>query len=117
MIGTFKAHLKNMIKGATEGHIYQMKICSSHFPMNVELKNNELSIKNLLGETIPRIIKIEEGVDVKIEENIITRESSDKELAGQTAASIELKCKIPGKDKRIFQDGIYIISKSGKMIK
>ena len=50
IIGTFKAHIKNMIKGVTEGHIYRLKICSGHFPMNVSMNNNELAVKNFLGE-------------------------------------------------------------------
>ena len=31
LAGTYKSHIKNLIKGAKEGHIYKLKICSSHF--------------------------------------------------------------------------------------
>jgi len=54
------------------------------------------------------------GAEVKIEEQIIIVESPDLELAGQTAASIEKLCKITNRDRRIFQDGIYIYEKPGK---
>jgi large subunit ribosomal protein L6 len=35
----------------------------------------------------------------------------DREKVGQTAAIIERACKIRGRDRRIFQDGVYIVSK------
>ena len=113
-IGTFKAHIKNLIKGVSEGFNYKLKICASHFPMNVSINNNEMIIKNFLGEKIPRKIKIVEGVNVKIEGDLINIEGLDKEKTGQTAASIEQKCRITNRDKRVFQDGIYIIEKAGK---
>jgi large subunit ribosomal protein L6 len=114
--GTFRAHIKNMIKGVTEGHVYKLKICSGHFPMNIEVKNDEFIVKNFLGESIPRVLKLKKGIDVKIEGKDIILESTDKELAGQTASSIEELTKRPGFDKRIFQDGIYIYYKDGKEI-
>lgn len=117
MIGTFKAHIKNMIKGALEGFSYKLKICSSHFPITAGVENNQFVVKNFLGESIPRSVGIKEGVNIKIEGSDIVIESTDKELAGQTAASIEKLCKIKGRDKRIFQDGIWLVSKAGKEIK
>lgn len=117
MIGTFKAHIRNMIKGVSEGHIYKSKICSGHFPMNVSISGDEFIVKNFMGETIPRKLKLRKGVDVKIEGNDVVIESIDKELAGQTASSIEKLTKRPGFDKRIFQDGIYVYIKDGKELK
>ena len=114
MIKTFKAHIKNMLKGAQEGHSYTLKVCSSHFPMTTELKNKVFSVKNFLGEKVPRTYTIVEGVDIKVEGDIITINSTSKELAGQTAGSIEQMCKITNRDRRIFQDGIYITDKDGK---
>jgi len=117
MIGTFKAHIKNMIRGVGEGHVYKLKICSGHFPMNVSVSGEELIVKNFMGETIPRKLKIRKGVDVKIEGSDVVVESIDKELAGLTASSIEKLTKRPGFDNRIFQDGIHIYIKDGKEIK
>jgi len=117
MTGTFSAHIKNMLKGVVEPFVYKLKICSSHFPMTASVKGNEFSVQNYLGESVPRTLGFKEGVNIKVEGAEITVESSDKELAGQTAAAIEQLCKITNRDRRIFQDGIYIISKAGKEIK
>jgi large subunit ribosomal protein L6 len=115
-IGTFKAHLNNMFVGVTEGHVYKLKICCSHFPMTVTQGNNQLVIKNYLGEAYPRTVKLKDGVTVKIQDKDIIVESLNVELAGQTAADIETATKITNKDRRIFQDGIFIVEKKGKKI-
>lgn len=116
LLGTFKAHILNMIKGVNKGHIYKLKICSSHFPMNVSINNDELTVKNFFGEKSPRILKIKNGVSTKIEGEEIIIRSTNKEWAGQTAADIEQLTRITNKDRRIFQDGIFIIEKDGKKI-
>jgi len=105
-----------MIKGVTEGIIYKLKICSSHFPMNVTVSTKEVSVKNFLGEKIPRIAKIIEGVTVKIDGTDLIVEGIDKEKVAQTAANIEQVCRITDKDRRKFMDGIFITSKDGKLI-
>ncbi|MEA3430984.1 MAG: 50S ribosomal protein L6 [Nanoarchaeota archaeon] len=116
MVGTFKAHIKNMFKGVREGHFYKLKICSGHFPMNVAINNNKFSVKNFLGEKTPRTVIIREGVDVKIDGEFIEVKSINKELAGQTAANFEQLTRITDRDINKFQDGIYIINKDGKDI-
>ena len=117
LIGTFKAHFANMLLGAKEGFTYKMKVCSGHFPMTVAVKGSDFVVKNYLGEKVPRVLKLKQGVDVKVEGDIVVISSNSKELAGQTAASIEKLTSRADYDKRIFQDGIYIIEKSGKEIK
>lgn len=116
LLGTLEAHIKNMIKGVREGYVYKLKICSGHFPMTVSVSGKELTIKNFFGERIPRVLKLKEGAIVKVDGAFITVESCDKEIAGQVAADIETLTKRPGFDKRIFQDGCYIIDKSGKLM-
>jgi large subunit ribosomal protein L6 len=116
IIGSFIAHLKNMIKGVTEGHKYVLKICSGHFPMNVSVKGEDFIIKNFLGEKTPRVLKLKKGVNVKVEGDQVIVESSNKESAGQVSADIEQLTRRTGYDSRIFQDGLYIIIKDGKEV-
>tara|TARA_Y100000310_G_C20674885_1_gene812422 strand:+ start:78 stop:638 length:561 start_codon:yes stop_codon:yes gene_type:complete len=111
LINTTIAHIKNMISGLQEKYVYKLQIASIHFPITVKVEKNELVIKNFIGERKDRKAKILDNVDVKVEGEIITLESSDKEKAGQTAANIEQTTKIKNKDRRIFQDGIYITEK------
>ncbi len=117
MIKSYIAHLKYMMKGVDKAHVYKLKVCASHFPMTVSVKGAVLEIKNYIGETVSRTIDIPKGVSVKVDGQIIIIESIDKELAGRTAAWAEQRTKRPGFDKRIFQDGVYLIEKDGKPIK
>jgi len=117
LIKTFKAHLKNMIKGVLEGFTYRLKICASHFPMNVSISGEEFVVKNFLGEKVPRTLKIKSGMIVKVDGQEVVVEGNNKELVGQQAASIEQLCRITNRDRRIFQDGIFIIEKAGKEIR
>ena len=116
MIGTFTSHVRNMVKGTQEPFVYTLKICSGHFPMNVAVNGNQLVVKNFLGEKHPRTMDIIEGSTIKVQGQEITVESTDKEKAGQCAARIEILMKVKGRDRRIFQDGIYITNKAGKAI-
>jgi len=114
MIGSFASHIENLIQGVTKLHVYKLKICATHFPMSASVSKGEFVLQNFLGEKIPRAVKLRQGVNVKIEGAEITVESADKELAGQTAASIEQLCRITDRDRRVFQDGVYITAKSEK---
>jgi large subunit ribosomal protein L6 len=117
VLGTFKAHIKNLIQGSIEPFTYKLKICSAHFPMNVAVENDVLVIKNFLGEKIPRKAKILPEVKVKVEGDTVVIESANKEKAGQTASNIEAATKIKGRDPRRFTDGIWMFFKGGKEIK
>ena len=116
LIKTIVAHIKNMIKGLNEDFIYKLKICSVHFPMSVNVEKQEVVIKNFLGEVKPRKAKIPEKVEVKVDKDMIIVKSFDKEAAGQTAANIEKTTRVRSKDRRVFQDGIFIVEKAGEEI-
>lgn len=114
VLNAFAAHLKNMLKGVKEKHVYKLKVCSGHFPMNVSVTNNQLVIKNFLGESVPRKVNIRPNVVVKVEGVEIIISSPSKESAGQMAADIEEITKVKNRDVRIFQDGCHITHKAGK---
>lgn len=117
MMNTIVAHLKNIFTGVNEKFVYEAKICSGHFPFTVTKEGNDKAIiKNFLGEKIPRTVKITSDVELEIGKEIITIKSMNKESAGQCAANFEAATKIKGRDKRIFQDGVYIINKNGKLM-
>jgi len=116
LIKTARAHIKNMLRGVTEGYEYLLQVCSVHFPITVTADKNYFNIKNFLGETTPRKAKIVDGVQLKIEGDIIKITGIDIEATGQTAANIEMATKIKNRDRTRFQDGIWIIKKAGEEI-
>lgn len=113
LIGTAAAHIRNMINGLKEDWAYQLEICNVHFPVTVKVEGNKLNIKNFLGEIIDRQAVILPNVKVEVKGNTITVSSPDRDAAGQTAANIEKSTKIRLRDRRIFQDGIFITEKAG----
>jgi len=116
MIGTIWAHIKNMLSGVGEDFVYELEICNVHFPMNVKVEGDRVVIKSFLGEKVARHARIMPKTKVDINGSHITVTSHNKEYAGQTAANIEKATKLTGRDRRIFQDGIFITSKCGSKI-
>ncbi len=116
MIGTIKAHLKNILEGLTKGFEYKLVVEYVHFPITVEKKEKEIIIKGFLGEKKPRKCQILEGSEVEIGGSDITIKSHNKEIVGQMAANLEKCTKVVGKDKRKFEDGIYITQKAGRKL-
>ena len=114
MMNTIAQHIRNMIKGVQKKFEYKLKICFSHFPITVKKENEKIIIQNFLGEKVPREMTLLKGVEIEINKPEIIVKSVDKELAGQAAANFEIITKIRGRDKRVFQDGIYITNKAGK---
>lgn len=115
MINSYHAHIMNLFRGVKEGFTYKLKICSGHFPMTVKQEGERIVVSNFLGEKIPRTAQIMPGAKVKIDKDTITVDASNVESAGQTAANIEIATRIRGRDRRTFQDGIYIIEKPVKV--
>jgi len=116
MIGTIEAHIANMIQGLGEEFVYKLEICNVHFPMNVKVDGSKLIIKSFLGEKVDRTSDILPNVKVVVKGSEITVSSYDLEAAGQTAANMEKATKVVGRDRRIFQDGIFMKEKCGRVI-
>lgn len=111
MLGTIRSHINNMIIGLTDGFNYKMKIVYAHFPMTVKKAGNKVTIENFLGERHPRTAKIVGNADVQIKGDEVIVSGINKEDVGQTMANMEQATKIKGRDPRVFQDGIYLVSK------
>ena len=114
IINTFAAHIKNILQGTIKKFEYTLKMCYVHFPFTVKIEKNVATIKNFLGEKVEKKVSLSKGAEIEIQGDIITIKSIDKEIAGQAAASLESSTRIKGKDRRVFQDGIYITNKCGK---
>ncbi len=111
LLGTWEAHIGNLIEGVTKGYKYTMKVVYSHFPVKTILKGNEFIIENFLGESYPRKARIIGETKVEISGDTITLSGIDLEHVSQSAANIELATKIQYYDPRVFQDGIYMVDK------
>ncbi|MFT7615456.1 MAG: large subunit ribosomal protein L6 [Candidatus Woesearchaeota archaeon] len=110
---SYVKHINNLIKGAQENFVYELKICSGHFPMSGAIKGSDFVLKNFLGEAYPRRLTLKSGAKVTVKDDIITVACADKELAGQISADFERLTRITNRDRRVFQDGIYITKKAG----
>lgn len=111
IIGTWESHIKNMIKGVSTGFEYKMKTFYSHFPIKTSVEGDFFIIKNFLGEKYPRKAKIIKEVKVESKGDDVTVRGLDKEKVGQTVSNIERATSVKRRDVRVFQDGVYLISK------
>lgn len=111
IIFTYLAHIRNLIKGVTEGFQYRLVVVYAKFPISVELKGQVFTVKNLLGEKVPRNCTFSKDVKVEIKAKEIFVSGIDKEKVGQVAASIEQLTRITHLDRRVIQDGIFITNK------
>lgn len=111
LVGTWEAHISNMIKGVTSGYKYTMKVVYSHFPVKISSKGTEFVIENFLGESHPRKARILGDTKVEIKGDTVILTGVNLEDVSQSCANIELATKIQNYDPRVFQDGIYMVSK------
>jgi len=115
-VKAYGAHIRNMFFGLDNEFTYKLEICNVHFPMTVKVEPTRFLINNFLGEKTPRQATILPNVKVDVKGAVITVTSHDRETAGQTSANIEKATKVRNRDRRVFQDGIYITEKAGGKI-
>lgn len=109
--GTYAAHLRNMIKGVTEGFTKILEIEGVGYRAEIKGKAIQLNV----GFSHPVLLDVPQGLTVTVEKNVITVTGSDKDLLGQFAANIrKVKEPEPYKGKGIRYRGEYIIRKQGK---
>lgn len=110
-VGGIAAHIRNMVKGVTEGYSSKLKVVYLHFPMSVKVVGKEVVVSNFLGEKAPRRATILGDTKVEVKGEEITVSGTDKNDVGQTAANLERATKIAARDRRVFQDGIFVVEK------
>lgn len=87
--GTMRAHLASMIGGVTEGWSKTLEIVGAGYRAQVEGNKLVLSI----GYSHPVEVEVPDGLNVKVEKNLVMVEGVDKELVGQFAAWVRSKRK------------------------
>ncbi len=111
VMGTWAALARNMINGVKWGWVCRLRLVYSHFPVKLKVDEGKLVIQNFLGERKPRIARILSGTEARVEKDEVIVKGADKELVGQSCANIEQTCTIKGRDRRVFQDVIWILRK------
>jgi len=107
-VNSVYAHVKSMFKGVSEGYEKKLAIVYAHFPITVEIKGQDVFVKNFLGEKTPRKTKILPGAKVQVNGQEIVVSGSDKYAVGQTANNLLRTSYVGKRDERVFQDGIYL---------
>jgi len=108
---TVESIIKNMFNGVSKGYFAKLSITYAHFPINVVIKPGHVEVTNYFGERNTVKARIMGASKVEIKGKDITVNGCDKIDVGQTAANIERTTKQITKDRRVFQDGIYIVEK------
>lgn len=109
--GLMRTLTSNMVEGVTKGFEKKLEINGVGFKARVEGKDLFLDV----GYSHPVKVDAEEGIEFKVEKNIITVSGIDKELVGQVAAKIRrVKKPEPYKGKGIKYIDEIIKRKLGK---
>ena len=105
--------INNLVIGVQDNYIYISKICYSHFPCTVEVKEKtkEIHVVNFLGERAPRKANFPDNVKIEVKGDDVYFIGPDKEALGLAAANVKRACRIRKKDPRVFQDGVYLYKK------
>ena len=109
--GLTRALIFNMVKGVTEG--FEKKLEIQGVGYKAAMQGNKLVMQ--LGFSHPVELEMPEGVELKVEKNIIIVSGIDKQKVGQTAAKIrDFKKPEPYKGKGIRYEGEKVRRKAGK---
>jgi large subunit ribosomal protein L6 len=109
--GLQRTLINNMVVGVSEGFTKELEINGVGFRAQMKGKTLEMS----LGFSHPIEYNAPEGVEVSVNQNIITVTGYDKQKVGATAANIRMfKKPEPYKGKGIKYVGEHIRRKAGK---
>lgn len=111
LFGLQRTLIANAVHGVSEGYTKELEINGVGF--RAQMKGSDLEMN--LGFSHPVIYSSPEGVNVSVNQNIITVAGHDKQLVGEVAASIrKLKKPEPYKGKGIKYTDERIRRKAGK---
>ncbi|MFH1822449.1 MAG: 50S ribosomal protein L6 [Patescibacteria group bacterium] len=109
--GLYRSLINNMVIGVNEGFEKKLEINGVGYRVNVTGKNLVLNV----GYSHPVEYKIPEGININVEDKIITVTGIDKKLVGEVAAQIRMvKKPEPYKGKGIKYLDEVIRRKEGK---
>jgi large subunit ribosomal protein L6 len=109
--GTYRALFNNIIVGLDQGFTKSLEINGVGYRAAVQGKVLNLQ----LGHSHDINFDIPEGLEIKVEKNIITINGSDKQVVGQAAAEIrDFRPPEPYKGKGVKYTDEVIIRKAGK---
>jgi large subunit ribosomal protein L6 len=114
LFGLTRASLANLVNGVSEG--FEKKLELTGVGYRAQGSGNSLTLN--LGFSHPVIIKADQSIQFKVEENVITISGYDKTIVGDTAAKIRaIRPPEPYKGKGIKYVGERIRRKAGKAAK
>ncbi|MDD3480809.1 MAG: 50S ribosomal protein L6 [Patescibacteria group bacterium] len=109
--GLSRTLISNMVEGVSDGFLKRLEFNGVGYRANVE--GSDLILN--LGYSHPIKYTPREGIEIKVEKNVITISGIDKQLVGQTAAEIrEFRKPEPYKGKGIKYEDEHIRRKAGK---
>jgi large subunit ribosomal protein L6 len=109
--GLTRVLVSNMIEGTTKGFEKQLELQGVGYRMAVQGKKLVMA----LGFSHPVEVEIPEGLEAKIEKNILTISGIDKQKVGQFTASVRALKKVePYKGKGFRYVGEVVRKKAGK---
>ncbi|MGL4348223.1 MAG: 50S ribosomal protein L6 [Chlamydiales bacterium] len=112
--GLTRSLLHNAIIGVSDG--FEKKLVLVGVGYKAQLKGAALDLQ--IGTSHPVELPIPDGINVKVDKNILSISGIDKQKVGQFAAVVRAKKPVePYKGKGIHYQGEYIRKKAGKTAK
>jgi large subunit ribosomal protein L6 len=110
--GLFRALLKNMIEGVSQGYVRTLEIQGVGYKAEARAPG----VRLVVGYSHPVDFKAPAGIRLSVDNNVIVKiEGVDKELVGQVAAEIrKIRPPEPYKGKGIRYQGEQVRRKAGK---
>lgn len=109
--GTTAKLIQNMLEGVTTGFTKQLELNGVGYRMNLAGKKLNLA----LGFSHPVVVDLPEKIEAKVENNILTLTSIDKQILGEFAAYVRKQKPVePYKGKGFRYVGEQVRRKEGK---